>query len=95
MSRPVKMAEMRVRDLEDSISAEETAATMANVGGCEPSEVKVDSICRATNGLGTTWIKCPFITANRMARKGVIQLGWTRARVEMLSERPFQCYRCL
>jgi len=37
ITRPVKTAEVRVRDIEDSISAEEIAAGVA--GGCEPTEV--------------------------------------------------------
>jgi len=95
ISRPVKTAEIRVRDIEDSISAEEIAAGVASVGGCEPAEMRLGPIRRAPNGLGTVWAKCPLAAAKNVIKSGIIRLGWTRARVEALPERPMQCYKCM
>jgi len=39
ISRPVKTAEMRVKDVEDSISAAEVAKALAAQGGCDIEEV--------------------------------------------------------
>jgi len=44
ITRPIKTAEIRVRDIEDSVSAEEIAAGMASAGGCEPTEVRLGPI---------------------------------------------------
>jgi len=44
VSRPVKTAEMRVKDLEDSISAAEVAEALAAQGGCAIEDVRVGPI---------------------------------------------------
>lgn len=38
ISRPLKTAEIRIRDLEDSISEEEIATTLAKAGGCDSGD---------------------------------------------------------
>jgi len=94
-TRPVKTAEVRVRDIEDSISAEEIAAGVASTGECEPTEVRLGPIRRAPNSLGTVWVKCPLTAAKNISKSGSIKIGWTRARVEALPERPMQCFKCM
>jgi len=51
VTRPQKTAEIRVRDLEDSVSAAEVAMTLAEKGECHPEEVKVGPIRQAPNSL--------------------------------------------
>jgi len=95
VSRPVKTAEMRVKDLEDSISAAEVAEALAAQGGCAIEDVRVGPIRPGTNRLGTAWVRCPLIAANRIYKRGRLTLGWTRVRVEPLPERATTCYKCL
>jgi len=33
--------------------------------------------------------------ANKIIKGGTLRLGWTKARMEMLSKRPTQCFKCL
>jgi len=95
VTRPQKTAEIRVRDLEDSVSAAEVAAALAEKGGCHPKEIAVGPIRRwAVNGLGTAWVRCPLTTANILAREGAVRIGWTRSRVEVLPERALRCFKC-
>lgn len=49
----------------------------------------------SASGLGTLWVQCPISTANKVARMKSIRVGWANARVELLSPRALQCYRCL
>jgi len=95
ISRPVKTAELRLKDLEDSISAVEIANMIADEGECVPDEIRVGPIRQGLNRLGTAWVRCPMITANRLLRKGRLTLGWTRVRIELLPERTTTCYLCL
>jgi len=44
---------------------------------------------------GWAWVRCPLVAANRLMRRGHLTLGWTRARLELLPERPTTCFRCL
>jgi len=94
VTRPQKTAEIRVRDLEDSISADEIAAVLAERGGCHPEEIRVGPIQMTPNGMGSAWMKCPVTAANTVVRGGPLTIGWTRVKVEMLPERPLRCYKC-
>jgi len=53
VTRPQKTVEIRVRDLEDSVSAVEVASILAAKGECHPDEIKVGPIHQAPNGLGS------------------------------------------
>jgi len=95
VTRPAKTAEIRIKDLEDSVSAVEIANAIADSGECQVAEVQVGPIRLGTNRLGTAWVRCPLTAASRLLRKGKLTLGWTRARLELLQERPTTCFRCL
>jgi len=84
-----------VKDIEDSISAVDIAGTIVEQGECQVGEIRVGPIRPGTNGLGTAWVRCPLVTANRLAKRGRLTLGWTRVRLELLSDRPTTCFRCL
>jgi len=94
ITRPQKTAEIRIRDLEDSISEEEVAVVLAEKGGCHPDEIRVGPIRQASNGLGSAWVKCPLTAASKIVKEGTFRLGWTRAKTEVLPERTLRCYRC-
>lgn len=95
VSRPCKMAELRVRDLDDAVSGWDVAHSLAEVGGCRPSEITTGVIRKGPNGLGTIWARCPLAAANKIAEASKILVGWAVARVQMLEVRPLQCFRCL
>ncbi|EFN72442.1 hypothetical protein EAG_12455, partial [Camponotus floridanus] len=95
ISRPMMMAELRVRDIDISISADEVRNEMATIGQCTPEEINMGTVRRVPNGMGTLWVKCPLISANRIAAAGRVKVGWTSLRVERLNDRPLQCFKCL
>ncbi|KAM0727856.1 putative 50 kDa protein in type I retrotransposable element R1DM [Formica fusca] len=45
--------------------------------------------------MGTLWVQCPVAATVKVVAAGKIHVGWTMARVESLSARPLQCFRCL
>nr|XP_034190727.1 uncharacterized protein LOC117609010 [Osmia lignaria] len=95
VSRPMKMGEMRLSGLDDSVSPVEVAAALAAVGGCGPADVEVGEIRISPARLGTVWAKCPLTALSNIAASGRILVGWSSARVEALPVRPLQCFRCL
>jgi len=95
ITRPIKTAELRIKDLEDSVSAVDIAVAIAKTGQCEQEEVRVGAIRMAPNRLGTAWCRCPLTAANRIAKEGKLVVGWTKVRVEILPDRPTTCFRCL
>lgn len=96
IARPVKLAEMHIRDLEASITAEEIAQAVASAGDCRVDEVRVGWNVRImANGLGIAWIRCPLTAAMTIANEGTLRVGWSKARTELLPARPLQCFKCL
>ncbi|XP_046629516.1 uncharacterized protein LOC124309827 [Neodiprion virginianus] len=94
VTRPVIKGELRVLGLDDSVSTEELARTLAEQGGCKVEEVRVGVPRRTPNGLYSAWAQCPLRAAVAVAKKGKVRIGWTTARVELLEARPRQCYKC-
>ena len=93
--RPVKMGEVRVMDLDDSVTPPDVVAAVAGAGGCEQDDVKTGVIRRSYSGLNTVWVRCPLSAVRKLAVAKRIPVGWVSARVEVLAARPLQCFRCL
>nr|XP_034183422.1 uncharacterized protein LOC117605804 [Osmia lignaria] len=53
VSRPVKMGEIRISGLDDSVCPAEAAVALTAVGGCAPADVKVGQIRISPARLGT------------------------------------------
>lgn len=86
------MAELRIRDLEDSIRPDEIRYMVTQEGDCHHDEVKVGAIRRGNDGLGMAWIRCPLSAANKIAEKKRVQMGqqpeyssWSHGRYNVLS----------
>ncbi|XP_011860717.1 PREDICTED: uncharacterized protein LOC105557921 [Vollenhovia emeryi] len=95
VTRPEKRAEIRIKDLDESVSEEEIRAAVTKAGGGLPDDVKVGPIRRTPGGMGTCWIQCGLEVARRTAEAKRIRLGWVLCRVELLDPRPLVCFRCL
>jgi hypothetical protein len=95
VARPSKRAKLRNRDLDNFVTAEDIIKAVAEIAGCLPSEVRTGDIKMSPNGLGTAWVQCPLVAANKVDKTGRIQVGWMIARVGALEQRSLQCFRCM
>jgi len=95
IARPCKMADLRVRGLDVSVTPKEVRDALASKGQCSPDVIKVGEIRRASNSISIVWARCPLASANAIVEAGGIRVGWTTLRVVMLEERPLQCFTCL
>ncbi|XP_052756691.1 uncharacterized protein LOC128201999 [Galleria mellonella] len=95
ISRPMKTAELRIGDLDDSVVPADVVAAVAREGGCGEASVSTGEIRRSPSGAGTIWVRCPVGAARTLAKAGRIKIGWVMARVQPLDPRPLRCYRCL
>lgn len=95
IARPTKMGELRVLDLDESVDPAEVAAAVVEAGGCSLEDVKVGKIRRQPLRLGSIWVRCPLGVARKLVAAKTVRVGWTAARVQVLAQRPLQCYRCL
>lgn len=98
IARPIKTGEMRVMDLDESITPEDIAVAVAEAGGCSATDVKVGQIRLSFRSLGTAWVKCPLTAIRKIAATTTARItigAWHSARVKILKARPLQCYKCL
>jgi hypothetical protein len=93
-ARPVKRADMRVRDLDDSVTPEDVASVLAEAGGCPAGEIKIGTIRLSPAGLGSISAECPLVAARKLAAAGKVRVGWVLAYLEYLALRQLQCYCC-
>lgn len=94
ITRPTKCAELRISELDDSITSSEVATAVATAGGCQPQDVKTGDIKLGPFGNGSLWLRCPIEAAKKVAA-GRLLVGWVSARVTLLDKRPTKCFRCL
>ncbi|XP_012542164.1 uncharacterized protein LOC105840007 [Monomorium pharaonis] len=89
------MAELRVRDLDDSATKAESAVAISDAGECAEEQVKVGAVRGSYDGLSTSWVRCPVGAANKVAAAARITIGWAICRVQLLAARPLQCFKCM
>ncbi|XP_070530005.1 uncharacterized protein [Cardiocondyla obscurior] len=95
INRPIKMAEIRVRNLEPSLTVHEVIGAVASKGGCLASDIKAGSIRSFPGGLGSLWMSIPLVAAKKATEGNTLKVGWTKVKVDLLESRPLRCYKCL
>ncbi|KYN21933.1 hypothetical protein ALC57_05671 [Trachymyrmex cornetzi] len=88
VSRLEKMADIRMKDLEESTTKEDILLALTLHGNCSDKVLRLGEIIPSINELGTLWIRCPLAVAKNITKN-------VMARVDLLPERITQCYRCL
>lgn len=93
--RPVKTASLQVADLDYSVTKEEVAAKVAEIGGCAVDSIKVGEIRSGRGGVGTLRLQCPVTAAKAVLSRRRFLVGWSSASVSALEERPLRCFKCM
>lgn len=92
--RPVRRARLRLSGMDDSVTKDEIVCTLSGVGECSYEEIKISELRLGYNGLYQTFAQLPLAAALRVANCGRVRMGWSSVRVDLLRERPSQCYKC-
>ncbi|XP_067216651.1 uncharacterized protein [Linepithema humile] len=95
IARPQKMGEIRINGKDPSITPDDIARAVVEQGGCSLIDIKVGDIREMGRGQRTAWVQCPLEAATKVAQVGHLKIRWFTHRVELLSARPLQCYKCL
>jgi hypothetical protein len=93
--RPIKMADVRVSGLDDSVLAEELRRALASKAGCPPEKIRVGTITSGNRGMGSVVASCPIESLPKLTKEGRLCVGWCSASVQALEQRPLRCHRCL
>lgn len=94
VTRPVTKGEIRLIGLHDVTPLEEVILSVAKYGNCLANDIKAGPIRPMRNGLFTVWIQCPLGAAIKVVNYKKIGIGWTQVRVDLLNNRPLQCFKC-
>jgi len=94
VSRPVVKADLRISGFDVSVINDEIITSITKNGDCLTSDVRVGSFRPMRNGLMMTWVQCPLSAAIKVSKRKKLNLCWSVARVELLSAKPVQCYKC-
>lgn len=92
--RPVRQARLRLSGMDDSVSVEEVICTLSGAGDCSDEDIRVGELRLGYNGLQQTFVQMPLAAALKIADRRRIKMGWSSVRVDLLRERPSQCYKC-
>lgn len=94
VSRPFKAAEIRITGIDIAADPEEIRGALASEGNCPASEITLEGLKPTPRNGNSVWARSPLVAVNKIVAKGGIKIGWTKARVEVLENRPLQCHRC-
>lgn len=94
ITRPTKKAELRLSGLDDSTTTQEVKTVLADIGKCDPQDIRTGNIRFTPRGLGTLWVQYPLPAALQIEAQERIRLGWTYIRATLLKQRPLQCFKC-
>ncbi|XP_018312285.1 uncharacterized protein [Mycetomoellerius zeteki] len=92
--RPVRRAEIRLIDVDQSISAGEVARTVTTIGQVPIEDIRTGPYRLGRGGLNTIWVQYSLSCANKLLSVECIRLGWFSAGVVPLAKRRLQCFRC-
>lgn len=76
ITRPYKKADLRIRDLDDSVCESDIINAIAVEGNCPRAQIKVGEIRKRPGTLGTAWVQCPLAVAKKIIEKKRLSIGW-------------------
>lgn len=69
---------------------------MAAKGACNPTDVQAGTIRKdSSRSQVSLWLRFPLVAAKKAVEDGSIQIGWTKAKLEILEARLLRCFKCL
>ncbi|CAH0404774.1 unnamed protein product [Chilo suppressalis] len=95
VSRPERVADLRIAGLDESVTTEELMQAVAEKGGYRTCKVEVGEILSGPGGSGFAKVRCPVEAAKKVAEGDRLKVGWSLARVTALGPPPSHCFRCM
>lgn len=95
VARPTKKAEIRIVEIDDSVSKQEVMEAAAVKGGCDPAQIRAGEIRAYGRGMGTMFMSLPVAAARILAEDGRLRVGWSVARVHAIETKPLRCFKCM
>ncbi|CAH0401725.1 unnamed protein product [Chilo suppressalis] len=94
IGRPQQCADLKLTGLDESVTLDEVRKEKAKVGGCAVHEVTSGGVHPGPRGERGMLVRCPTWAAKKVAGGGKLKVGWSLAKVTILSRR-VHCFRCM
>lgn len=91
VTRPLKRAKLRLQGMDDSITKEELAESVAGVAGCRIENLALGEIKSPLNRLRSVWLRCPVAVSNKFLEEERWRVRWAKP----LPACQMRCFRCL
>lgn len=95
VSRPVKKVDIRIVDLDETVSKQDVLAAVSGKTGCPPEQIRMGEVRHGEWGNGVVHLSLPVDYARQLVEAGRLLIGWTGARIHALQEKPLRCFRCM
>ncbi|XP_045490510.1 uncharacterized protein LOC123690686 [Pieris rapae] len=93
VSRPEKMVCLRVKGLDDAVTAEDVIAALSKKANCAADLIRCKDIERRYR-IRSVLVHCPVAIA-KIILEGECIIGWSLVEVVLLKLPPLRCYKCL
>lgn len=93
---PQKRVELHISGFDESVTVGEIISKLAEIGGGHSDEFRHGDI-KNYRSLGSLWTRCPLEVALRIMeahKLKKIKIGWCSVEIEILKNRPMQCFKC-
>lgn len=70
VSRPVKKIQMRLTEIDDSITVNEIRQEITKVDSCKSVDIDCSEVKYFRGNLGVTWVRCPMRAALKIKENG-------------------------
>ncbi|KMQ93584.1 hypothetical protein RF55_6304 [Lasius niger] len=75
IGRPSRMAELRVRGIDVSVSTNNIVDAIVETGECVREDIRIRQIRDSPFSQGSVWVKCPALAAKKVTKAGSIRVG--------------------
>lgn len=95
VARPIKKVDIRIIDIDDTVSKEDVVKAVADRGGCESTHIRAGDIHYYGRGMGALHMSLPAVAAKTLVEEGRLKVGWSVTRIQALEARPLRCFKCM
>lgn len=75
VARPIAKGEVKLYNIDDSVSPLEVSSLLSEIGNCPQEHVKTGNLYKQRNGLNSIMVSCPLFLAIKVAKVGKIRIG--------------------
>lgn len=85
IGRPLKTVDVRVKGLDCSSTVKDVVDAVAELTGCNTTNIHTGDIRMTPRGQSTLWLRLPIVTMKKIAKESNLVVGWNKTSIEVLA----------